>query len=158
MPSLRKKPVPPPVEPEPEEKVHGKGRATPTRAEARAPGGSSGRRTVTRAGGKPNDPKAARAAMRDARREKAAEYRKAMNSGDLSKLPARERVPERVMARDYVDQRRNLGPLLLGVLLLSYLLGLAPVAGIRFAAFLLLPICLVAIVADSIFVARRATS
>jgi hypothetical protein len=157
MPSLRKKPVPPPAPPEPEVKAHGKGRATPTRADARASRSSGGRRTVVRSGSKPNDPKAARVAMREARREKAAEYRKAMNTGDISKLPARERVPERIMARDFVDQRRNLGPLLLGVLILSYLLGLAPVTGIRFAAFLLLPICLVGIVADSIYAARKAT-
>ncbi len=51
-----------------------------------------------------------------------------MNSGDISKLPARERVPERVLARDIVDQRRNLGPLLLAVIVISYFLGLAPTA------------------------------
>jgi hypothetical protein len=159
MPSLRKKPAPPPVEPDPLEKLHGKGRATPTRAEARASRGSSSRtrRTATRPGAKPNDPKAAKVAMREARREKAAEYRRAMNSGDISKLPPRERVPERIMARDVVDQRRNLGPLLLGVILVSYLAGLAPVSGIRIAAFYLLPLCLIGIVGDSIFVARKAT-
>jgi hypothetical protein len=158
MPSLRKKPVPEP-EPETVEKLHGKGRATPTRKEAQASrrtGGSS-RRAVSRAGAKPNDPKAARIAMREARREKAAEYRKAMNSGDLSKLPARERVPERVMARDIVDQRRNLGPLLLGVIVLAYFFGLAPVGSLKVAAFYLLPLCLVGIVLDSVVVARRAT-
>jgi hypothetical protein len=112
---------------------------------------------VSRAGAKPNDPKAARIAMREARREKAAEYRKAMNSGDLSKLPARERVPERVMARDIVDQRRNLGPLLLGVIVLAYFFGLAPVGSLKVAAFYLLPLCLVGIVLDSVVVARRAT-
>jgi hypothetical protein len=158
MPSLRKKPAPPP-EPEVVEKVGGKGRATPTRKEAQASrrSGAAGRRAVARSGASGNDAKAARIAMREARREKAAEYRRAMNAGDVSKLPARERVPERIMARDIVDQRRNLGPLALGVIVLSYLLGLAPTSGTKVAAFYLLPICLIAIVADTVFVARKVT-
>ena len=61
------------------------------------------------------------------------------------------------MARDIVDQRRNFGPLLLGVIVIAYLLGLAPVAGLKVVAFYLLPLCLIGIVGDSIFVARRVT-
>ncbi len=156
MPSLRKKPAPPPVEPDKFEKVNGKGRATPTRKEAQATRRSGpARRAASRSGAKPNDPKAARKAMSEARRAKAAEYRKAMNSGDISKLPARERAPERVMARDIVDQRRNLGPLLLGVIVVAYFLGLAPVSGLKVVAFYLLPLCLIGIVTDSIIVARK---
>src|SRR5664280_1841219 len=119
MPSLFKKPAAP-VEDKPDlVKNNGKGRATPTRKAAQAARRSpSARRPATRPGAKPGDPKAAKQAMRDARRAKAAEYRAAMNSGDVSKLPARERVPERIMARDIVDQRRNLGPVLLGVIVL----------------------------------------
>ncbi len=158
MPSLRKKPAPP-LEPEVVEKLGGKGRATPTRKEAQASrrSGGSVRRAPTRPGAKPNDPKAARIAMREARREKAAEYRRAMNSGDISKLPARERVPERILARDYVDQRRNIGPLGLGLFLALYLLSLAPVGPVRFAAVVLFPICVLAIAGDSIYVARKVT-
>ena len=88
------------------------------------------------------------------RRQKAAEYRAAMNSGDVSKLPARERVPERIMARDIVDQRRNLGPVLLGIIVVAYFLGIAPVSGLKVVAFYLLPICLIGIVADTIIAAR----
>ena len=158
MPSLRKKPAPPSVEPDKFDKLNGKGRATPTRKEAQATrrSGSPARaRTASRPGAKPNDPKSARKAMAEARRAKAAEYRRAMNSGDISKLPARERVPERVMARDLVDQRRNLGPLLLGVIVIAYFLGLAPVRGLKIVAFYLLPLCLILIVADSIAAARK---
>ncbi len=71
MPSLRKKPAPPP-EPEVVEKVGGKGRATPTRKEAQSArrSGASTRRAVARSGAKGNDAKAARLAMREARRAK----------------------------------------------------------------------------------------
>jgi Protein of unknown function (DUF3043) len=156
MPSLRKKPAPAPVEPDKFEKVNGKGRATPTRKEAQATRRSGpARRPASRPGAKPNDPKSARKAMSEARRAKAAEYRRAMNSGDISKLPARERVPERVMARDIVDQRRNLGPLLLGVIVVAYFLGLAPVSGLKVVAFYLLPLCLIGIVVDSVLAARK---
>ncbi|HEX4018378.1 MAG TPA: DUF3043 domain-containing protein, partial [Frankiaceae bacterium] len=125
------------------------------RKEAQATRRSGGSRPASRPGGKPNDPKSARKAMAMQRREKAAEYRKAMNSGDLSKLPARERVPERVMARDIVDERRNLGPLLLGVIVVAYIIGLAPVSGLKVVAFYLLPLCLIGIVTDSVIAARR---
>jgi Protein of unknown function (DUF3043) len=157
MPSLRKKPVPEP-EPETVEKLNGKGRATPTRKEAQASRrvGASTRRAVTRSGAKANDPKAARIAVREARREKAAEYRKAMASGDVSRLPARERVPERIMARDIVDERRNIGPLALGTFLLLYVVSLAPVGPIRFVTIILFPVCVLAIAGDSIYVARKA--
>ncbi len=157
MPSLRKKPAPVSVEPDKFEKVNGKGRATPTRKEAQATRrtSGSGSRAASRPGAKSNDPKSARKAMAMQRREKAAEYRRAMNSGDLSKLPARERVPERVMARDIVDERKNLGPLLLGVIVVAYFLGLAPVSGLKVVAFYLLPLCLIGIVADSVFAARK---
>ncbi len=161
MPSLFKKPAAPTetVESEPV-RPNAKGRPTPTRKEAQAArrrGGRGTRAAATRPGTRSNDPKAARRALRDERRAKAAEYRAAMNSGDVSKLPARERVPERVMARDIVDQRRNLGPLLLGVIVLAYFLGLAPATGLKAVAFYLLPLCLVGIIVDSVIVARSVT-
>jgi hypothetical protein len=160
MPSLFKKPAPPVVELDKELlRPNAKGRPTPTRKEAEA----ARRGTPTRRGsarpstGKPGDPKAAKIAMREARRAKAAEYRAAMNSGDIKKLPARERVPERVLARDIVDQRKNFGPLFLLVVVFAYFLGLAPSTGVKLAAFYLLPLSLIGIVADSIFVGRKVT-
>jgi hypothetical protein len=95
--------------------------------------------------------------MREARRARAAEYRAAMNSGDVSKLPAKERAPERIMARDIVDQRRNLGPPLLAVIVIAYVVGLAPSTATRAASFYLLPLCLIAIIVDSVLVSRKVT-
>jgi hypothetical protein len=161
MPSLFKKPAPPVVDLDAEPiRPNAKGRATPTRKEAEAARkGSPTRRGSSRvSSAKPGDPKAAKAAMRDARRAKAAEYRAAMNSGDIKKLPARERVPERILARDIVDERRNFGPLFLLVVVFAYFLGLAPTTGLKQVAFYLLPLCLIGIVADSIYIGRRVTA
>jgi hypothetical protein len=156
--SLRKKQAALVVEPEVLVKENGKGRPTPTRKQAQARRGSPAtRRAASRPGAKPADPKAAKQAMREARRAKTAEYRAAMNSGDVSRLPARERVPERIMARDLVDQRRNLGPLLLGIIIFAYCVGLVPVTALKIVAFYLLPLCLIGIVADSVIVARSVT-
>ncbi len=160
MPSLFKKQVPVAASAEPEVvRPDAKGRPTPTRKEAEAARRSAARygtsRGSSRTTAKPGDPKAAKRAMRDARRAKAAEYRQAMNTGDISRLPARERVPERIMARDIVDQRRNLGPLMLGLIVVAYFIGLAPSTATKAIAFYLLPLCLIVIVTDSIFVARR---
>jgi len=160
MPSLFKKQVPAAAASEPDT-VHpdAKGRPTPTRKQAQAARRTATRYGVTRGGTRPgtssSDPKAAKRALRDARRAKAAEYRKAMNTGDISRLPARERVPERILARDIVDQRRNLGPLMLGLIVVAYFIGLAPGTATKAVAFYLLPLCLILIVADSVFVARR---
>jgi hypothetical protein len=157
MPSLFKKPtVDTEIEPEPV-REGAKGRATPTRKEAQAARRAPGSRPASRPGVKAGDPKSAKKAMQAQRRAKAAEYRAAMNSGDISKLPPRERVPERVMARDIVDQRRNLGPPFLGLIVIAYFLGLAPISGLKFVALWLLPICLIGIVGDSIFMARSVT-
>jgi hypothetical protein len=157
MPSLFKKsPVDTEIEPEPV-REGAKGRATPTRKEAQAARRAPGSRPASRPGVKAGDPKASKKAMQAQRRAKAAEYRAAMNSGDVSKLPPRERQAERIMARDIVDQRRNLGPPLLGIIVIAYFLGIAPVPGLKVAAFYLLPLCLIGIVGDSIYVARLVT-
>jgi hypothetical protein len=158
MPSLFKKPTTETVAEPDLVKEGGKGKATPTRKEAQAARRAPGSRPASGPGVKSGDPKSAKKAMQLARRQKAADYRAAMNSGDISKLPARERVAERVMARDIVDQRRNLGPLLLGVIVLAYFIGIAPIPALKAAAFYLLPICLIGIVADSIFAARSVSA
>jgi hypothetical protein len=164
MPSLFKKQEPEVIEVEATEvqpggrTSAGKGRATPTRQESRnARKTPAGRRAAAaRPGGKPGDPKDARRAVRDARRQKSAEYRAAMNSGDISKLPARERAPERIMARDLVDTRRNLGPVLLAVIVVAYVVGLAPSSATRAISFYLLPVSLVVIIVDCVVVGRKA--
>ena len=51
--------------------------------------------------------------MREQRREQMGAQRAAMKSGDISGLPARERAPERILARDFIDSRRSAGILFL---------------------------------------------
>ena len=100
--SRRSKTVPAPVLEEPQ-RPGAKGKATPKRSAARAErpfqpymdsvaGGASGR-------GK--DAKAARRAQFQADRA-------ALKRGDTRSLPARDRGPERSLARDLVDSRRHL--------------------------------------------------
>ncbi len=155
MPSLFKKQESEVIEVEATDiKANGKGRATPTRKDAR-----DARRSPSSYRGsssRPGDPKASKKAVRDARRQKSSEYRRAMNSGDVSKLPARERAPERIVARDYVDTRRNFAPVLLAVIVLAYFVGLVPSAATRIVSFYILPLALLGIVVDCVYVGRKA--
>jgi hypothetical protein len=81
-----------------------KGRPTPKRSEARA---QRAKTTSTSGPGK----RGSSGDGRSERRSKAAEYRVAMRSTDPRQLPERERVPERIIARDVVDSRPTAGPL-----------------------------------------------
>jgi hypothetical protein len=150
---LRKK-TPPSAE-EPEKvvivKAGGKGRATPKRKEAVA-----ARRDRPTA--RSSDPKEARRQARDDRRQKSQTYRDAMLSGDVDRLPPRERVPERVLARETVDARRNFGPIFLVLLLLNFASGLVPAAGVRYVFTLVLMLALVVFVIDGVFVSRAVTT
>ncbi|ABD12480.1 hypothetical protein ThrDRAFT_03176 [Frankia casuarinae] len=118
-----------------------KGRPTPRRAEARAartkPGGALG-------------VSANKQEARAARRRQSQEYRAAMMSGDVSRLPARERAPERVLTRDFVDTRINVGSFFLPIAVVYFVGGLVPNASIRLAATLLMLLGIVAVVIDSI--------
>jgi hypothetical protein len=93
----------------------GKGRATPKRTQARAI------RATERKGGA-LDKKARSAARRSTMRE----MREAMNQTDVSKLPARERVPELVFTRDLVDSRFYAGQALIWAMLVAFLANLVP--------------------------------
>jgi hypothetical protein len=148
MPSLRKK-TPPPAEPEKPVLVKpgGKGRATPSRKEAEA-----ARRT--RPANRGSDPKAARAAAKEERRQKAAVYREAMVSGDVSRLPPREKAPERVLAREFVDGRRNFGPVFLFLLIANFASSLLQSLEARVIFTYLLMLGLVLFVIDALFLAR----
>jgi hypothetical protein len=150
---LRKK-TPPPVE-EPDRplvvKPGGKGRATPTRKEAQA---ARRGRPAARSG----DPKEARKAAREERRQKTQSYRAAMLSGDIDKLPPRERVPERVLARDTVDARRNFGPVFLCLLLLNFVSSLLRSPVLEFFFFYLLFLALVVFVIDAFLLTRKVTA
>lgn len=64
------------------------------------------------------DRKVARDSDRLKRREQQALQRQALLTGDEKNLPARDRGPVRRYVRDFVDARRNLGELMLPIMLL----------------------------------------
>jgi len=96
----------------------GKGRATPRRREA-----EQARRQALRV---PKDPKAARRAMRDRQRSEQDAQRRAMLSGDESRLPAREAGPVKAMVRAYVDARFSIGEMFIPFAVLVIVLTLIP--------------------------------
>jgi hypothetical protein len=153
MPSLRKK-TPPPAEREKPVliKPGGKGRATPSRKQAQAA------RRDRPAAGRGSDPKESKRLAREDRRRKSQTYREAMLSGDVSRLPPRERVPERVLAREIVDGRRNFGPVFLFLLLLNFASSLVQSLGIRILLTYVLMLALIVFVIDAFFLARRVSA
>jgi hypothetical protein len=131
-------------------KTGGKGRPTPKRAEARTG------RTITYKGS--SDPKSVRRGGSLQRRSQAQSYRIAMRSGDLAKMPPRERTPERVLARDIVDSRRNIGPIFLILALLYFISPVTQSFVIVVAAQILMFAGLIAVITDSVLVGRKVTS
>ena len=91
----------------------GKGRATPTRKEAEAA-------RKVRLGSLPADPKARRAAEREANRASYDRSRQALRSGDARNYPARDQGPAKAFVRDYVDGRIRLLELLMPLVLLCW--------------------------------------
>ncbi len=128
----------------------GKGRPTPKRSQARAARARGGSVVTT-----PASRKEARARSRDERRRTTREYRTAMLSGDVNKLPPRERAPERVLARDFVDTRRNVGPFFLAAAAVYFVGGIVPNAYVRLAATCLMLLGILAVVVDSLLLARQ---
>lgn len=86
-----------------------KGRPTPTRKEQEA----ARRRPLV-----PDDRKAARLAEREAARRRQMETRIALETGDESRMPVRDRGPQKRFARDYVDARWSLGEWLMLIVVL----------------------------------------
>ncbi len=118
-----------------------KGRPTPKRSDARAARGKSAA---------PTGKGASRQDAKSTRRRQSQEYRAAMMSGDVSRLPPRERAPERVLARDLVDTRITVGPFFLVAAVVYFVGGLIPNGAVRLAATLLMLIGIIAVVIDSI--------
>jgi hypothetical protein len=99
----------------------GKGRPTPKRSEAREAylrerkglGPARGSGTLT-----------GRAGRKQARQERVVAQRQMradMRSADVSKLPPREQVPQRIIARDVVDARKvTIGSLLLPIMVIFF--------------------------------------
>ncbi|MCK9929727.1 DUF3043 domain-containing protein [Frankia sp. Mgl5] len=127
----------------------GKGRPTPKRSEARAA------RTRGGAVRTPANRKDARRIEREDRRAQSQQYRAAMMAGDVSRLPPRERAPERVLARDFVDTRINIGPFFLAAAVVYFVGGLVPNSYVRLVATYVMLLGIVAVVADSIVLSRQ---
>jgi hypothetical protein len=127
----------------------GKGRPTPKRSDART--GRSGTYKM------PSDPKAARKQAAAVRRANANEMRQAMRSGDVSKMPARERAPERVLARQIVDTRHTAGPFFLIAAILYFLAPVTQTTAVIVACRYLLLLTLTAVVVDSFMISRTVT-
>jgi hypothetical protein len=124
----------------------GKGRPTPKRREAQA----RRRAPVVAPANRREAAKLARSQLRDRRRT----ARAALASGDERNLPARDAGAIRGYARDFVDSRRNAGGAFLPVALVMWAFSVAPVPGLRVAGYLLLPVLLLIVVGDGIYVAR----
>ncbi|WP_131767878.1 DUF3043 domain-containing protein [Candidatus Protofrankia californiensis] len=127
----------------------GKGRPTPKRSEARAARARGGAVTT------PASRKEARARSREERRRTTREHRAAMLSGDVNKLPPRERAPERVLARDFVDTRRNVGPFFLAAAAVYFVGGIVPNTYVRLITTCLMVLGILAVVVDSLVLVRR---
>ncbi len=130
----------------------GKGRPTPKRSQARAarPKGSSSLTTGGRSGAKGSS-------GRDERRRRTSDYRASMQSTDVSRLPAREQVPERVLTRDYVDRRRNVGPLFLIAAVIYFAGVVIPSDAARIATTVIMLAGVIAVVGDSLLLSVLVT-
>jgi Protein of unknown function (DUF3043) len=126
-----------------------KGRPTPKRSDARATrstGGTFGAPTTSREG---------RQRDRSSRRQVVQEQRAAMRSGDVNRMPAGERVPERVLARDIVDSRYNVGPVFLLVIVVFYLGTFFPSSGVHRVVLYLMLAGLFALISDSFYLSQK---
>jgi hypothetical protein len=126
-----------------------KGRPTPKRSDARAARSTGG------TFGAPATSKEARQRDRSERRTAIAEQRAAMRSGDLARMPAGERAPERLLARDIVDSRYNVGPLFLVVIVVFYIGSFIPNRGAHEIVLYVLLLGLFAIIADSFYLSQK---
>ena len=128
-----------------------KGRPTPSRKEAEAARKASLTGTT--------DPKAAKRADRDARRQQQAEARAGLASGDENRLPARDRGPVKAFVRDRVDGRISAGEIFIPVAILVLIMGFVRIPWVQVALLYLWVIMLVAVVLDALYLSysvRRA--
>lgn len=139
--------TPPPTEQTPEtETAHGKGRATPTRAESQA-----GRRRPLVANTK-EARKEARAEM-NVRRDRA---RAGMAAGEERYLPARDKGPQRKMVRDYVDSRWHIAEWIMPMMIVVIVLMMVGIPQVMVYAYLLLWTFVTAAIINMIIVGIRA--
>lgn len=94
-----------------------KGRPTPTRREAEA----ARRKPLV-----PADREAAKRASKEAARADRIHQREALNRGDESALPKRDRGPVKRYIRNSVDSRLNIGEILLPIMLIVLVMMFVP--------------------------------
>ncbi|MFR9722330.1 DUF3043 domain-containing protein [Streptomyces sp. MS19] len=124
-----------------------KGRPTPKRSEAEA---------LRRATAKtPANRKEAAKRAREQRRVAMTKQREALLSGDERHLPVRDRGPVRRFTRDFVDTKWHIAEYFLPIAVLILVLSMTPSLQARNIALLLWLVVIVAIVLDSILLARR---
>jgi hypothetical protein len=92
-----------------------KGRPTPSRKEAQR-----ARKQFLKT---PSDPKAAKAAQRDAERASKQRAREGMAAGEEKYLPARDRGPAKAFTRDFVDARFTIAEYFIFIAVAVLLLG-----------------------------------
>jgi len=103
----------------------GKGRPTPKRRESQA----ALRRPLVA------DTKGATKEQKQKLRAKRAKAREGMLRGDQMYLAARDRGPEKRFLRDAVDRRRNIGEVLIPLMLIVLLASVVSVSGIQYVMF-----------------------
>lgn len=101
------------------------------------------------------DRKAARAKEKDVRREALAKQRQAMLTGDERHMPARDAGPVRRYIRDYVDARRNLGEIMLPIMVLMLAVSLLRVVWAFYLVTFGIYFILIVAIVDAILMWRR---
>ncbi len=130
------------------DRASGKGRPTPKRTEAQ------GRRP----GPPPPPPTTRKEAYRRMRANQSvgrSASRQAAARGDEAYLPARDRGPERKLARDLVDSRRNIGSYFLVIAVVALIGTIAPSVAIRGYATVLLLGFFIIFAVDSVLLSRK---
>ena len=134
----------------PAPKPGGKGRPTPSRSQAQA----RNRRPLV-----PSDRKAAQRAARESVRAARAQMQQALVTGDERFFPLRDRGPQKRLARDMVDARRNVGEYFLFVafaaLLLTFVTQAAASPWLLAVSTILIYAMAIAVLLDCILLGRR---
>lgn len=132
---------------EPLQDETGKGRPTPKRSEAEA----ARKQGLT----VPKDAKAARVAARERDRAARIEARAKMMAGDPKFLPARDRGPARLEARNFIDSRRTFGEYFVPIAFMVLMLGLVKSTAVQKAVVYGWSTALVMVILDTTLVAYQ---
>ncbi|GIF04518.1 DUF3043 domain-containing protein [Actinoplanes siamensis] len=103
----------------------------------------------------PADRKEALKQMRERQRAERAEASEGMRNGDERYLLARDRGPERSLVRDIVDSRRTVGSFFIAGAVIVMVGSVIRNTTVQLASNVLWALLALAVVVDSIFIARR---